>query len=1296
MENNKYQEIEEFIQNFKYPYEFKHSPRVREVYKPVDIEIQPPPSIGGKPDIQWSSVLIMPLLTLIIMFAASYFAFGSMTMIYLSAPMTLVSIGMGIWRYHAEKKKYKRNQQLQIDKYNEYIKKKEIEIKEEVSKQRKSIELDFPSVKECFDLAKEFDRTLWKKRITDDDFMHFRLGTGITSAKFSIKAERETLKLVDDELEQVGLGLKKKYSVLDNYPMCINLKDKAGCGLVGDRDMAIGLAKNMIVQAATYSDYEELKIVVICDDDEYDEFEFARWLPHCYNNVEDRTVRLIAMDRKSVVATLDYVDDILDERLTDKKEEKYLFDVVNKNEPHFLFVCASTKLMNNHPVVGKLLKCNKSLGMSCLFLFDDIKNLPTDCDYIIELGENSYFYEKNDASNKSSLTIEEYSDAEYELFGRYMAPNRIRTRNKNAVIPSNISFLQGYKAQTPDKLNIAERWKDAVPEDTMGVPIGIDETGEAFVFDINEKSMGPHGIVAGMTGSGKSEMVQSWILSMAVNFSPYDVSFVLVDFKGTGLLLPFMKLPHVVGTISNLDKNIDRNLVSLNSELKRRQALLDKYGVKNIKEYRKLCKTNKDMEKLSYLFVVIDEFAEFKIQYPDFMTVISSIFGIGRTLGIHMLLLTQKPTSAIDDKMAANTRFRWCLKVATSADSKDMLGRDNAAKIKHKGRAYVRIGEDEIFKEVQPFFSGATYNPNLSLQIQRDNNVYILDNQGNKCTVKTDEDNKTEVKSDKDEIDVIVEYIADMWKSGGEKFVRKVWVDKLSNVYDTSFITTKRYSEETGKYLGGLHVTSTVHLGVSDIPIKQSLYKEVRDMLKYGNVVVYGGAGSGKTTTLQSIIMSNAEFYSPDALHMYVIDMAGGVLKLFNGLPHVGGVITTDNISDIANLSRVIDREIEIKQKLFSKLGVNNIADFVKTTRKPLYFTHVIIDNIAGLMELYPDADMLIQKILREGIACGINLIITANTETDVPFRLRQLFGYKLVLNMTDRGDYSSIFGRRTPIPENIPGRGLIHEKFDDVDQICEIQVVKYLSQEKDELKRINKMKEVINKLNKAWDGNRAMKVTIDAERDLSIKNNLVKNKLFMGVDAETMNKQYINLLTNQYLMCSYTEKETSFKNLLIDQLKNGENFDKIIVFDEDAEKFDNEIKNLMPIMQERLNNYDGNKLDIEKYPNILVLLDNYTHCFECMSNETEENIEAIIRLGKGLNVVVVIIDKNDKLSQQFLAGDRILAEMKDLGLGIIKGGKMLDHGVWANTNAGFDIDSQSVIIAINDKITKLTAYRGW
>ena len=246
-----------------------------------------------------------------------------------------------------------------------------------------------------------------------------------------------------------------------------------------------------------------------------------------------------------------------------------------------------------------------------------------------------------------------------------------------------------------EQLNITEKWVNNNPVNSLSVPIGVDQNGELFKMDIHEKAYGPHGLVAGTTGSGKSEWIVTYILSLAVNFHPDEVQFVLIDYKGGGLALSFensemgIKLPHLAGTITNLDKSaINRAIASLESELKRRQSIFNdareklKEGSMNIYKYQQFYRKGMLNEPLSHLLIICDEFAELKQQQPEFMEQLISISRIGRSLGVHLILATQKPSGVVNDQIWSNSKFKVCLKVQDKNDSNEILKKPDAAFLK--------------------------------------------------------------------------------------------------------------------------------------------------------------------------------------------------------------------------------------------------------------------------------------------------------------------------------------------------------------------------------------------------------------------------------------------------------------------------------------------------------------------------------------------------------------------------------------------------------------------------------------
>ena len=297
---------------------------------------------------------------------------------------------------------------------------------------------------------------------------------------------------------------------------------------------------------------------------------------------------------------------------------------------------------------------------------------------IVEVnGNSSKIFDKNDISgNYIAFIPDVYPALDAEEIAIKLANIQLDTSGSSYSLPNMLTFMDMFGVGKIEHLNALTRWKENDPTITLETPIGVDTTGELFNLDLHQKFHGPHGLIAGMTGSGKSEFIMTYILSLALNYHPYEVAFILIDYKGGGMANAFLDLPHLAGTITNLDgAAVNRSLISIQSELKRRQAIFSetskKLNVSNIDiyKYQKLYRDGAVEEPLQHLFIISDEFAELKTQQPEFMEQLVSAARIGRSLGVHLILATQKPSGVVDDQIWSNSRFRICLKVQEKADA---------------------------------------------------------------------------------------------------------------------------------------------------------------------------------------------------------------------------------------------------------------------------------------------------------------------------------------------------------------------------------------------------------------------------------------------------------------------------------------------------------------------------------------------------------------------------------------------------------------------------------------------------
>ena len=419
-----------------------------------------------------------------------------------------------------------------------------------------------------------------------------------------------------------------------------------------------------------------------------------------------------------------------------------------------------------------------------------------------------------------------------------------------------------YNVGRVEQLNCLNRWEDNDPISSLSVPVGIDQNGEIFKMDIHEKAYGPHGLVAGTTGSGKSEWIVTYILSLAVNFNPDEVQFVLIDYKGGGLAKSFeneemhIKLPHLAGTITNLDKSeIFRSIAAIESELKRRQAMFNdareklKEGSMNIYKYQQFYRKGLLDEPLSHLLIICDEFAELKQQQPEFMEQLISTSRIGRSLGIHLILATQKPSGVVNEQIWSNSKFKVCLKVQDKNDSNEILKKPDAAFLKQTGAFYLQVGNDDYYNLGQSAWAGAKYYPSDIIKKQIDDSIQYIDNIGHTIGSFKEEDKKENQENQGEELLNIVSYISDLTKQIPLK-APQLWLPNIPAKIYLADIMKKYNKVSKGRY------NYEIAIGEYDEPRKQMQGLLIIDLAE-GNVAIMGQGGSGVENLISTMIFSS-------------------------------------------------------------------------------------------------------------------------------------------------------------------------------------------------------------------------------------------------------------------------------------------------------------------------------------------------------------------------------------------------------------------------------------------------------
>ena len=604
------------------------------------------------------------------------------------------------------------NDEQRYEAYKNYLVRKKDEIHDKYEHNQNALREMYPDAASCL----EYDDTstmLWNRNSSHRDFIAHRIGIGDVDFQVPIVVAKEKFSVLPDALAEKPRQLGENFKTLYQVPILTDLLEHRLIGVAGGHDKAgaVEIAKILSAQIAANNSYTDVKLVYVYNEDnsaDLNRWEFAKWLPHVWS--EDRRFRYVASSKADAGDVFYEIVKILRKR---SEEQDGRGEVLYK--PHFVMFISDMSMAENELISKYIFDKHANYGLSVVVLADSFEHLPNACEYIIQNDENFQGISNisSETDQRIPVQFDHVDDAALEQFARRLSNLQVLETESGGEIPSTLTFFEMYHINTLPELKVEERWIKNRTYDNIKGLIGEKAGGVPCYMDVHEKYHGPHGLVAGTTGSGKSETLQTYMLSLAINYSPDDIGFFIIDYKGGGMANLFEGLPHMIGQISNLSGNqVRRAMVSIKSENRRRQRIFNEHDVNNINAYTKLYKNGEASEPVPHLFIIIDEFAELKKEEPDFMKELISVAQVGRSLGVHLILATQKPSGTVDDNIWSNSKFRLCLRVQDRQDSNDMLHKPDAAYITQAGRCYLQVGNDEVYELFQSGWSGAPYNEN--------------------------------------------------------------------------------------------------------------------------------------------------------------------------------------------------------------------------------------------------------------------------------------------------------------------------------------------------------------------------------------------------------------------------------------------------------------------------------------------------------------------------------------------------------------------------------------------------------
>lgn len=1258
---------------------YHRSPRIRESLPVDEVRLSHLPNKPQKFSIRKANFL--PLLSSGAMAGASIaMSTFSPAMLAMRAAMMISPVGSLIGNSNKKARKMLMvEEEERFRKYADYIAGEKAHIRAIGEKQREITNQENPAPEICETILNKMSTSLWERTATDSDFLQVRMGAGYAPLCVEVKPPTDVndFHMERDELEELTDRIIQETHLVDDVPARLDLLKYSSVGVIGNRRKVTDLLKNLLVSLSTLHFFRDVRIVGVFDPEEEEEWKSMRWLPHIWD--DELQTRYLSFDPLTAEsfesATLsgekDHVDSYAKFRekvnsiLAERKDPDFQAKWKNGMSPvpHYIFLFASRK--KTECFLPMLSENDPAMGISTIFLYDEQYYLPNFCQYIVNVDDPyddrtaTAFY-KYRADEKMWFTMDPpIPQRKFDVFCRQMSAIEAEDAAARGQIPSSLTFLQCMDVNRVRDLNVLERWKKNDSAVNITAPLGEGEGGKLFSLSLHRHCS--HGLVAGMTGSGKSELLISWLLSIACNYHPEDVSFVVIDYKGGSTAYALEKLPHVCGIITDVGSGIDRCMQSLEYELRRREDIFASVGAKDIKEYIKGHHKGEFQEAVPRLLIVFDEFKELIKERPVVKKMVDSIAAKGSSLGVHLILATQSPADAVDEGTWNNTQYQICMKVQNAAASKVMIYEPDAAMITQAGRAYVRVGTSEkaeTFALIQSAWSGAPYRENKE---QGALEVRYVTMDGSR--IKTVEENHTRFVSDKKEIEAVIAYIAKTAQAAGIEKQPSPWKTELPDLFSWKKLPVEG-SFDGEKWEMTEAPWLSVPVGIFDRPELQMQGVQYMDFLKEGNFGVFGSSQTGKTSLLRTIATSLCRMYSPRDIHLYIIaDMAG-----MEAFPQVGGVVGSGQEEKLGKLINMLISFLEERRKIFNQERVDSLKAYRELVSEEMPAVFVLIDRFSGILESNQDYKDVFVRLFSEGPSKGIYFVYTGVNNTGVPYKLTANVSGAISFMQADRSEYSTLIGqvRDTRLPNRV-GNALIKVN----QELINFQKAMYEPGENDK-EREMALKAEAESMTEAWRGKPALKIPVLPE-SISVKSMAdlsgSEQGIAVGLDTESIEAVYVKpgettamavtgrvgcgkstmlqrigqmvleVDENTLLYCLDTEKKSLAK-----LQEKGTAYARLSEVEKVQDVFAQILKELMSRMQRR----KEAATEIEKEPWIILLVDDIKEC-NSLPDDIQMQLHRIMTKTKGYGVLVLCGIRQGDLFN-FYTQDQLGVDLKSSG----------------------------------------------
>lgn len=901
------------------------------------------------------------------------------------------------------------------------------ELSDAADTQRQQLEELFPSLNTCLGALGGLGDITWSRRPENPEFGCVRLGLGDVPAVRRVKVQRNNGR---PELWHDLVQMLAEHNLVERAPVVADLNECGNLGIAGDASASALVARGVVLQLAVTHSPSELVVACLTSTTGVERWRWLEWLPHVNPAQPVLGTTHLSSDEANGRRMLDALEALVEGRLGEKEASVPRGPVVGADsveapEPGLpLVVVVVDDALADLRRVTRLAELGPDAGVHLVWVGGQLSDLPAACRTYVDVDDGHVGMVRHELVVRPL----EYEGADIDTAtaaARQLAPmvDSGEVVDDESDLPASISMVNLFghdQADDPDQ--ILAHWREngtlidhagpARPRETgLSIRALVGHTGiEPFTLDL--RTQGPHALVGGTTGAGKSEFLQAWLLGMANAYSPDRLTFLLVDYKGGTAFAHCVKLPHCVGLVTDLSPHLVRRVLrSLRAEIHHRELVLNAKGAKDLVELE----MRGDPECPPTLVIVVDEFAALKMDVPEFVDGVIDIAQRGRSLGLHLVLATQRPAGVIGDNIRANTNLRIALRMNDEHDSKDVIGDVISAHIDPAtpGRGVAKVGPGRLLR-FQSGYPGArtTREPELPpVSIQE---VSF----GNHQSWKVPRGTRERPQVDKD-IERIVASVGAACERAAVPPPRRPWLDELSPVYDLLKLRQRRDDQ--------------IVLGVVDEPDSQRQFTEYYRPEVDGNILIVGASGSGKSTALRSLAVASSVTPRSGPVHVYGLDFTGSGLVSLEALPNVGSVVPGNDDERVARLIRTLDQEVSERADKFAAVNASTLSEYRAQAEQPQEpRILLLLDGFSAFYEEYNGVSnrhallQRLQRVLAEGRAVGIHCAVTADRSNAVNTTVGSSFLRRIVLRQVNEDAYMDLGIPKDALSaQSPPGRGI-------------------------------------------------------------------------------------------------------------------------------------------------------------------------------------------------------------------------------------------------------------------------------